>query len=97
MERKYKSRSVDYQTELQIVLMYQKDHLIKDIAIAVDLNRGTVTKVLDAHGIRKTYRPAEAKKEKQEVVRGTIIQQCVEGASESHKRITALFKPSSFA
>lgn len=94
MKRKYISKSVDYQKELQIVLMYGKDHFIKDISAAVNLNRGTVTKVLDAHGIRKPYRPAEAKKgiDRGEGS-GTIIQQCVAGMSEQHKKITSLFKP----
>lgn len=93
MERKYKTKAVTYDKEFRIVSMYKKDQMLTDIARAVGLNRITVRKVLDAHGIRKPYKPAEAKKARRETNRGTIIQQCVAGVSDRHKRITDLFKP----
>lgn len=93
MERKYKTKAVTYDIEFRIVSMYKKDQALTDIARAVGLNRITVRKVLDAHGIRKPYKPAEAKKVRRETNKGTIIEQCVAGMSDRRKRITSLFKP----
>lgn len=92
-KRKYPSKHVSFHQENQVVLMYKKDQTIRDISIAVGINRCTVTKILDAYGIRKPYKPAEAKKRIASIEKGTIIQQCVAGMNERHKRITNLFKP----
>lgn len=93
MKRKYPSKHVSFHQENQVVLMYKKDQTIKNISIAVGINRCTVTKILDAYGIRKPYAPAEGKKRLALIEKGTIIQQCVAGMNERHKRITDLFKP----
>ena len=93
MKRKYISNHVESWQEHQVVMMYKKDRLIKDIAVATRLSRNLVTRILDAHGIRKPYRPSEAKKSRQPQAEGTIIQQCVAGINERHKRLNELFKP----
>lgn len=93
MKSKYKGRKVTYDQECRIVRMYQAGRLIKDIAEVVRLNRQTVTNVLEAHGVKRVYAPAEGKKKAQEIAKGTIIQQCVAGINERHKRLTELFKP----
>lgn len=97
VSRKYNSSRVSYDQESRIVTMYNKGRLIVDIAGVVKLNRLTVVRVLDAHGIRKTYAPAEAKKIKKPEPQGTIIQQCVASANERHKLLNQLFKPSKLA
>lgn len=93
MERKYKSKFVESWQEYQVVRMYKKDRLIKDISTSTHLSRNLVTRILGAHGIRKPYAPAEAKKVKPLEAKGTIIQQCVADMSEQHKRLNELFKP----
>lgn len=95
--RKHKGRKVTHDQESRIVIMYTKGRLIREISDAVNLDKATVTKVLDAHGIRKPYAPAEAKKVKKPEPQGTIIQQCVASANERHKLLNQLFKPSKLA
>lgn len=90
---KFKSRHFSNAQECQVVRMYEAERTIKDISIATGIGRCTVTKILDAHEVRRPYKPAEAKKKKEEPQKGTIIQQCVAGASERHKRLNELFKP----
>jgi hypothetical protein len=93
MERKYKSKFVESWQEYQVIRMYKKGFTIKDVAAATYLSRNLVTRILDAHGIRKIYNPSESKRLRGELPKGTIIQQCAEGASERHKRINELFRP----
>lgn len=94
MERKYISRRVSYDQECRVVSMYKNERAIKDISRSVGIGRKTVQKILDAHEIRRSYKPAEAKKVvHRDDTTGTIIQQCVAGINERHKRLTELFKP----
>jgi hypothetical protein len=93
MKRKYPSKYVADWQEIRVVAMYKKGQLIKNIAAATYLSRNLTKKILDAYGIRKPYAPAEGKKRLALIEKGTIIQQCVAGMNERHKRITDLFKP----
>lgn len=98
MERKYISRRVSYDQECRVVSMYKNERAIKDISRSVGIGRKTVQKILDAHGIRRPYKPAEAKRAiHRDDTSGTIIQQCVSGMSESHKLLNKLFRPSKLA